>query len=458
MQQNQKMPAGAEQLVMPSVPTRTYGGVRLPHLKGTAEHETEILPLPERVFIAMSQHIGAPCEPTVAVGDTVAVGQPVGTSGAFMSVPVHSSVSGKVAAIKEILMPSGQKNKVLEIEADGLQTMWSEIKPPVVNNAADLSAAAKACGLVGLGGAGFPAHVKLSVPEGKSLDTLVLCGAECEPYLTSDYREMIEGAEDILDGIFTIKRILKLERAIIGIEANKPEAIRLLRSLLESDERNADGSVGVLRLKESYPQGAEKVLIQAATGRRVPKGKLPADVGVLVMNVTTTAVLARYLRDGVPLINKRITVEGSAIVEPKNVIVPIGTPLADIIDFCGGYRSEPRKIIQGGPMMGFTLCDENYPVLKQCNGYVIMAAEDVKEEETTECIRCGRCVAACPMHLQPYSFENLVNKKDVDALSSRSVMSCIECGSCAFVCPAHRRLVQYMRLGKNIIRKAGDRK
>lgn len=461
MQLFQKTPAGADgtaELTLPVRPFGTYGGVRLPHLKATAEYETEILPLPDRVVIPMSQHIGAPCEPTVAVGDTVAVGQPIGDSSAFMSAPIHSSVSGNVTAITTVLMPSGQKSKAIEIEADGLQTMWSEIKPPVVTNQKELCAAARSCGLVGLGGAGFPAHVKLNVPEGRHIDTLLLCGAECEPYLTSDYREMIEGAEDILEGIRIIRDILGIDRAIIGIEANKPEAIRLFNSLLTDDEYNPDGNVCTLRLKESYPQGAEKVLIQAATGRRVPKGKLPSDVGVMVMNVTSVATLARYINDGVPLINKRVTIEGSAIVEPKNVIVPIGTPLSDVIDYCGGLRCEPRKMLMGGPMMGFALYDEDFPVLKQNNGFVILAGEDVCEDETTDCIRCGRCVDACPMHLRPAAFQHMVNTKDVDALVQNSVMSCIECGSCAYVCPARRRLVQNMRMGKNIVRKAGDRK
>jgi len=460
MQQKGNMvPVEQEQLTLPQRPFRTYGGVKLPHLKHTAELETEIIPLPEKVVIPMNQHIGAPCEPLVAVGDTVEVGQPIGDSSAFVSAPIHASVSGKVTAITTVLMPSGQKSSAVEIEADGRQTMWKGIKKPEVKNARDLANAAKACGLVGLGGAGFPAHVKLSVPDGKKIDTLLLCGAECEPYLTSDYREMIESAEDILEGIAIIRKLLGIDRAIIGIEANKPNAIAQFRNLLAgSEEYNPDGMVGVLRLKESYPQGAEKVLIQAATGRRVPKGKLPADVGVIVMNVTSVGTLARYLRDGVPLINKRVTIEGSAIVEPKNVIVPIGTPLADIIEYCGGLSTEPRKMLMGGPMMGFALYDENFPVLKQNNGFVIMAEDDVVEEDSTDCIRCGRCVDACPMHLRPAGFEHLVNTGDADALNAASVMSCIECGSCAYVCPARRRLVQYMRLGKNIVRKAGDRK
>lgn len=457
MQQNQKLLFGeAEPLTLPQLPFKTYGGIRLPHLKGTAEGETELLPLPERVTIAMSQHIGTPCEPTVSVGDTVEIGQPIGESSAYMSAPIHASVSGRVSAITTLLLPNGQKTRAVEIEADGRQTMWSGIRPPVVTNARELVAAAKNCGLVGLGGAGFPTHVKLNLPEDKKIDTLLLCGAECEPYLTSDYREMIEGADDILEGVRIIRELLGIDRAIIGVEANKPEAIRLLSEKIA--ENGEDDTTCVLKLRERYPQGAEKVLVQAVTGRRVPKGKLPTDVGVLAINVTTVAVLARYLRDGVPLVNKRVTVEGTAIVEPKNVIAPIGTPLADIIEYCGGLKTEPRKLIMGGPMMGFTLYDESFPLLKQNNGFVVMAGEDVDESHSTSCIRCGRCMNVCPMHLRPAQMQHLVENGDAAELSAVSVMSCVECGSCAYVCPAQRRLVQYMRMGKNIVRKAGEGK
>lgn len=457
MQQGETNSVGGD-LSFPVRPYNGYGGVRLPHIKGTENMETELLPLPEKVVISMQQHVGAPCEPIVKVGDTVEVGQPIGDSPAFVCAPIHASVSGTVTAITELMLPSGQKAMAVVIEADGKQTMWSEIRPPRVTNATELCAAMRQAGLVGLGGAGFPAHVKLSIPKGKSVDTLIINGAECEPYLTADYREMVECGEDVLEGVYKVKKLLGIRRVIIGVEGNKPAAIRILSRIAYDEERDPNNEVRVLKLKQSYPQGAEKVLINACTGRRVPKGKLPVDVGCIVMNITSVAFIAKYLRDGVPLINKRLTIDGSAVVQPMNVLAPIGTPISDIIDFCGGYRTEPRKILMGGPMMGIAMFDENMPILKQNNGILVLAAKDVLEDEPTDCIRCGRCVAACPMQLQPLTIEQRVAAGDAEALERHSVMTCIECGSCAFVCPARRKLVQYMRMGKALLRKAGEKK
>ena len=445
-------------LFFPSRPFKGYGGVTLPHLKGTENCRSEIIPLPERVIISMQQHVGAPCDPVVKPGDHVDVGQIIGDSKAYISAPIHASVSGTVAAIGEILLPSGQKVKSVVIDSDGKQTMWEGVKPPVVNNMKDLCNAVRASGLVGLGGAGFPAYVKFNIPEGKKADTLIINGAECEPFLTADYREMVENGQSVLDSIYFIKEIMGIHRVIIGIEANKPEGIRMLSEIADDEERDPLDEVRVLPLKASYPQGAEKVLINSCTGRRVPRGKLPIDVGCIVMNIATISFIAKYLHDGVPLINKRVTVDGTAIAEPKNVIAPIGTPIADIIEFCGGYKAEPRKLLLGGPMMGTAVYDENMPIQKQNNGLTVFAAEDVQQEEATDCIRCGRCVAACPMHLQPLTIEHYVHSNNVAELERHSLMTCIECGSCAYVCPARRKLVQYMRMGKTLIRKAGEKK
>lgn len=447
-----------EELFFPTRPFKGYGGVTLPHLKGTESFESECLPLPERVVISMQQHVGAPCEPVVKAGDHVDVGQLIGDSSAYISAPIHASVSGTVKEIGEMMLTNGQKTRTVVIEADGLQTMWEGIKPPVVTTREELCAAVRASGLVGLGGAGFPAHVKFNIPEGKHADTLIINGAECEPYLTADYREMVESPEDVLESIYFIKEIMGIKRVIIGVEANKPEAIRILTEIADNDERDPLDEVRVLKLKANYPQGAEKVLINSCTGRRVPRGKLPIDVGCIVMNIATIAFISKYLRTGVPLINKRVTVDGTAVVEPKNVIAPIGTPISEIIEFCGGYKTEPRKLLLGGPMMGIAMYDENTPILKQNNGLVIFAREDVVEEEPSDCIRCGRCVAACPMHLQPLTIEHHVRHNNIAELERFSIMTCIECGSCAYVCPARRKLVQYMRMGKQALRKAGEKK
>lgn len=447
-----------ELLPFPTRPFKTFGGIHVPHRKNTAFSESETLPTPEKVIIPMQMHIGAPCEPTVKVGDEVRIGQPIGDSTAFVSAPIHASVAGKVKAINEILLPTGQRCKTVEIVTEGYeQVMWEGIKPPVVNTKEDLVKAVRASGLVGLGGAGFPVSVKLSTGD-KKVDTIIINGAECEPYLTADMREMLEHTKDVMDGVDLLRKIMDVKRVIIGVESNKPTAIEVLSRIAYDEVRDPENYVRVLKLRASYPQGAEKVLIQACTGRRVPKGKLPLDVGCVVMNITSVAFLARYLRTGIPLISKRVTVDGSAVLTPKNVVAPIGTPIGDLLKFCGGYKATPRKILLGGPMMGNALYDLEMPIMKQTNGLLALAPQDVEEKEATECIRCGRCVAACPMRLQPTSIERAVKIRDCSELERLSVNTCMECGSCAFSCPAKRPLVQYMRLGKGILRNQPKKK
>ncbi|MBQ5810023.1 MAG: RnfABCDGE type electron transport complex subunit C, partial [Clostridia bacterium] len=342
------------------------GGAHTPHFKNTAELSTEIMPSPNKIFLPMQQHIGAPCEPVVAVGDIVKVGQIIGNSDKPVSVPIHSGVSGVVSEITSYKLTNGQSCKCVVIQSDGKDEIHESVKPRKVETPEDLVAAARDCGLVGLGGAGFPAHIKLSPKSETKIDTLIINAAECEPYITSDYRECIESTDDILNGLYLIKKILNIDNVIIGVEDNKPKAIEeMLR--IATDSKDIDDTVKVMKLKSRYPQGAEKVLIYTATGRKLPLGKLPADVGCIVMNVTSVAVLYRFISTGMPLIRKRITVDGSAIANPKNLSVVIGTPINDVIDYCGGFKAEPGKILYGGPMMGICVADTSAPVLKQNN-------------------------------------------------------------------------------------------
>ncbi len=438
-------------LIFPKKPFGTHGGVRPPHMKRTAGCASIVMPPPQTVSIPMSQHIGAPCTPCVAPGDKVRVGTLIGDSTAPVSAPVHASVSGTVKSIGEMHMPNGTVTKTVVIESDGEMTP-ADFTPPTVTNAAELVAAVRASGLVGLGGAGFPAAIKLTVPEGKSVDTLIINAAECEPYLTADHRELLENSWDVLSGIYAVKEILGIRRVIIGIEGNKPDAIKLLTEIADNRERDPNDEVRVLKLRSSYPQGAEKMLIRACTGRHVPPGKLPSDVGCIVMNVTSIAFLARYLKTGAPLTTKRITVEGSAVSEPKNLIVPIGTPVHDVLEFCG-LATEPRKLLYGGPMMGTVIIDDSMVVLKNTNGLLAMAEKEATLPAETACIRCGRCVNACPMSLSPLLLAAATARRDAAALVKLDVASCMECGCCAYVCPAKRNLVQSMRLGKAISRE-----
>ena len=443
----------------PKHPFRTHGGAAVPHHKNTWELPTATMPPPERVILPMQQHLGAPCVPTVKKGDTVFVGTVVGDSDAYVSAPVHASVSGTVEELTTVMLTGGQMTQAVVIRSDGKMEKDPAIYPPAaITTKEELAAAARSAGLVGLGGAGFPAHVKLNVPEGKQIDTLIVNVAECEPYVTSDHREALENGKNVMEGIYKVKEILEVQRVLIAVEDNKPDVIQRLSEIANDPQRDPLDQVRVLPLKSRYPQGAEKVLVQACTGRKVPEGKLPADVGCLVMNIGSISFLASYMRTGMPLTLKRVTLDGSAIAHPQNVIVPVGTPIKDVVAFCGGYKAEPKKLIMGGPMMGVAITSDELPILKQNNAILAFDEREAALRQPTACIRCGRCVAACPMQLMPTKLEQAAERKNTEALQSLHVMTCMECGCCSFSCPAGRRLVQAIRLGKSYVRKAGGKK
>lgn len=436
---------------------KVRGGVKVDHHKDTAELEVLRMPVPAKVVLPMQQHIGAPCTPTVKVGDEVAVGQVIGDSDKFVSAPIHASVSGKVTAVGNVHLPNGNVVQGVTIESDGEMRLYEGIEPPKVDTLEDFLKAVRASGLVGLGGAGFPTHVKLNVPADKKIDTLVINAAECEPYITVDYRECIDNSWDILSGIHIIKDMLKIENVVIAVENNKPEAFKILKNMADRDN-DGDDSIKLMSLESKYPQGAEKMMVQSATGRRVPPGKLPADVGCIVMNVASVAFIARYIKTGKPLVSRSLTVAGSAIKEPKNVRVPIGTNIGEIIDFCGGFKEDPAKIIAGGPMMGQSIIGTDLPVSKSNNAVLAFAKGDAAIRKETDCIRCGRCAAACPMSLMPTLIERNMKAGNVEALEKAGIMVCMECGSCSYSCPAKKPLVQTMKAAKAYLREAGAKK
>ncbi len=435
---------------------RGRGGVAVAHNKNTADMPVERLPVPEKVVISMQQHIGVPCTPVVKVGDEVAVGQVIGDSDKFISAPIHATVSGKVTAVGDIKLANGIITKGITIESDGEMRLHEGIKSPVVTNKKELCEAVRASGVVGLGGAGFPTHVKFNLPDDSNVDTLIINAAECEPYITVDYRECIDNTKYIIKGVELLRDICGFKQIIIAIEDNKPQAFKELKAFADSDN-DADDTIKLMTLKSRYPQGAEKMMVLSATGRKVPPGKLPSDVGCVVINVASLAFIARYVETGKPLVSRSITVDGSAIREPKNLRVPIGTNIQDIIDYCGGFKEEPRKILSGGPMMGIAICDTNAPICKQNNAILAFADRKDLIKTERECIRCGRCVDVCPMSLMPTLIERYARVKDAEKLTDIGVMVCMECGSCAYACPSGRPLVQYMRLAKQVVREGGKK-
>lgn len=419
--------------------------IKLPHIKNASGSRSENIKLPGKVVIAMSQHGGVPCTPLVKPGEEVMTGQLIGDSEAKLSVPIHSSVTGRVVGISNVLNVFGKVHEALVIETVPNQKLADTITTPVINSRKEFIDAVKASGSVGLGGAGFPTHIKFSYdPKSVSIDTLVINGAECEPYITSDYRTFIEDGGKVVDGIKQIMKYLDIGNAVIGIESDKPEAISNMTALTANEDK-----ISVIALKNTYPQGAEKILIHSTTGRVVKEGALPSSVGCVVLNCSTAAVISEYLNTGIPLIRRRITVDGNIVNKPKNYIVPIGTRACDIIS-AADVRMQPDRALFGGPMMGVSFYDEEMPITKTTNALLLFG--DTKRARHTACIRCGRCVRACSMGLMPTELEHAFDMKDAKRLNELHVNLCMNCGACSYVCPAKRNLSEKNQLAKMFLR------
>ena len=422
-----------------------------PHIPGGGKKTTRDLPIEnyvsDSVVIHMSMNIGAPATPCVKKGDQVAIGQVIGTANGFMSVPVHASISGEVTSVEDIPYLGTGNVKAVFIKNDFLNT-WTDLKPlgdvETVDPALIIPAIQQA-GITGMGGASFPTHVKLTFPEDATCDTILINGAECETHLTADHRLMIEESQRIIKGIRAVMRAVNVNKAIIGIEDNKPEAIAAMQDAISG--RN---DIIVQPLKTKYPQGGEKQLIQALTGRQVPAGKLPIDCHVVVLNVGTCAAIADAIEEGKPLVSRICTVTG-CVNTPKNLRSPVGTRVEDMIGACDGFSEEPGKIFFGGAMTGIAIPNISTPTAKSTNGVVALNEKDARSLEETACIRCGRCVAACPIGLNPYKIKVAADDSDFDTAEKLHVMDCMLCGSCAYVCPARRWLTPSFRFSKEKI-------
>lgn len=409
-------------------------GVHLQENKNTEKVATAVMPVPKKIVLFMKQHIGVPCKPAVAQGEKVMVGSLVGKAEG-PGADIYSGVSGTVASIKKIKDAEGRMTEAVIIESDGLQTIAPSVIPPVVRDRESFLEAVAASGLVGLGGAGFPTAAKMKVQSQRPIDTIIINACECEPYITSDDREILENGDTVMTGIAAAQKYLDISKVIIAIERNKPEAMDYLFTLTKGDP-----TLTVMPLNTLYPQGAEKVLIKNTTGREVPVGGFPADVGVLMMNVTTASTIGKYIATGMPLVRRRVTVDGDAVVEAKNVDVIIGTPASDVLDFCGGCKRTVEKLISGGPMTGLTLPTVDFPISKQNNALLAFSKQKAELPDPEPCIRCGRCISACPMGLSPVEICESLEVRDVDQLGILYADACIACGVCSYVCPAKRIL------------------
>lgn len=426
--------------------------IHVSHYKHTAGCATEVMPTPDVVKISMSQHIGAPCKPLVAKGDYVKVGQLIGDTDAFVSAPIHSGVSGTVIALEEQRNAMGGIDTLVVIETDKKQEVYEGIKAPEVEDLAGFVKAIRESGLVGLGGASFPTHIKFNPRNIDDVHTLIVNAAECEPFITSDHRLMLENAEELIEGCQLVMKYIGLEEGYIGIEENKMDAIEHIDKLLAE---KGITNIKTFKLQARYPKGAERVLVYEITGKTMNAGVLPADLGIILSNVTTIAFVGQYFKTGRPLTTKRITVDGDAVTTPKNIIAPIGTMISDVIEFCGGYKQEPRKILMGGPMMGRAIFSDEMPIVKNNNAILAFSKSQALVKEETACINCGRCHSACPFKLIPTALADAYERRDAQALSDLKVMQCMECGSCSYICPARRPLGFMNKLGKAVVKEAG---
>lgn len=430
------------------------GNLHIPHRKNTADMPAVKLNPSGEILLPMAQHIGAPATPIVKAGDSVKVGQKIAEANGAVSSPIYATVSGQVVKVEPYLRSNGQTVDAIRIAPDGEMTPYEGITPPEITDAESFLSAVRESGIVGLGGAGFPTSIKLAAQTKGKIDTIILNGSECEPYITSDTRAMIDGADWIYKGVLLLKKYLGVENYIIAIEKNKPQCIQKMQEVFaEMNEVRVDA------LPSLYPQGAEKVIIYNTTKRVVPEGKLPADVGVLVINVSSLLALAQYVETGMPLVSRIVTVDGDAIKEPKNVETPIGVSAKELILFAGGFVDEEDvgKVLYGGPMMGICLSSLNEPVMKTTGAILAFTKKTSKSQEPTACIHCGRCLAACPLDLDPVTFSRALSygseEERVQILLDAHIGLCMECGCCSYVCPAKRPLVQNNRLGKAEVRE-----
>jgi len=433
--------------------TFTKGGIHPPDRKLTAHTCIQSLPLPATAIIPVSQHLGAPAIPVVAKGDYVKTGQLIAKGNGFVSSNVHASVSGNVAKIEDVTDISGYRRQAIVINVAGDDWLESIVRNEFLDREIKLTGEEilkkiADSGIVGLGGATFPTQVKISVPRGKKVDCLVINGVECEPYLTSDHRLMLEKGEEILVGVELLKRAMDVKIAHIGIENNKPDAIRLMRKLTVSHK-----GIEIHALKVKYPQGGEKQLIKAILNREVLSGGLPVDVGVVVFNVGTAFAVYEAVQKNKPLFERIVTITGKSVRQPTNYRVRIGTPISSLIQASGGIPEDTGKIISGGPMMGKALINADVPVMKGSSGILLIPSGESARNKMQPCVRCGKCVSVCPMGLEPYLLMPLTEQKNFDRLEVEHVMDCMECGSCSYTCPADRPLLDYIRLGKSNVGK-----